>query len=275
VELRQLLMSSRAAPPAPPAAVDAAFALPPAALPWGVPFVDAGALGLARGLLVWGRKCAFCGVCGGAMLPVEGGVKRACGGHPAAHPPRAGCGERAYPRTDPVVIALVLSADGARALLGRGRSFPPGVFSCLAGFLEPGETLEQAVVREVAAEAGVVLEPARVAYAGSQPWPVGRGATVFGQLMLGAVASVAGGGAHGDGGNPDPPLVLDPDELAEARWVARADVACALRWHYGGPGCGDALRVPGPWAIAHNLLRAWVRGELPAAAGGGGGGGAA
>jgi 8-oxo-dGTP pyrophosphatase MutT (NUDIX family) len=100
------------------------------------------------------------------MLPVEGGVKRACGGHPAAHPPRAGCGERAYPRTDPVVIALVLSADGARALLGRGRSFPPGVFSCLAGYLEPGETLEQAVVREVAEEAGVSLEPARVASAG-------------------------------------------------------------------------------------------------------------
>ena len=175
-----------------------------------------------------------------------------------------------------MVIALVLSADGRRALLGRGRAFPPGVFSCLAGFLEPGETLEQGVCREVLEEAGVALAPARVAYVGSQPWPVGRGATMFGQVMLGAVARLAAppaeqqqqqqqGGGGGGGADLDPPLQLDPDELAEARWVDRADVALALRWHYGGPGCAT-LRLPGPWAIAHALLRGWVRGELPPAA---------
>jgi NAD+ diphosphatase len=172
-----------------------------------------------------------------------------------------------YPRTDAVVITLVQTGDGQRVLLGRGAAFPPRFYSCLAGFVEPGESLEEAAAREVREEAGVAVT--HVTYFGSQPWPLGRG--VFGQVMVAFTATAADGAAT-------PPLAVDATELEDARWVTRAEVAGVLqRWYGegagagagagagGGDGDGGAVRfvLPGPFAIAHQLLKAWARGEVP------------
>jgi NADH pyrophosphatase NudC (nudix superfamily) len=324
VELRELLMTGRLLELAGGSGGDATsgttanplpsplFDAPPAGLPWRLPYADVALVGLARSLLVWAAKTRHCGACGSSLRPVEGGTKRVCTGDrppppspspspssPPTSAARPGCGESVYPRTDPVAISLVLSPDdgGSHALLGRGTGFPPGFYSCLAGFVEGGESVEVAAAREVAEETGVACDAVR--YAGSQPWPVGRGATMYGQLMLGCVARAAPVAAPppaatatgGDGNLPLPPIRIDPAELADARWFSRAEVAAALRWHYEPPaaaadsessgggsgargggvngGAAPLLKVPGPYAIAHNLMRAWVRGELglpPAAA---------
>lgn len=311
VDSRELLM----APATPRDGIDSNtdyFALAPDRLPWSIPFHDAAVMGLARSLLVWSSKSKFCGRCGSTMTPVEGGVKKLCSGdklsaggteserqalpapavaQQASKPStRSGCGEQSYPRTDPVAITLVLNSSRTRALLGRGKAFPAGLYSCLAGYLEPGETVEEAAVREVQEEAGVAVRPSDVRYVGSQPWPVGRGATVFGQLMLGAVAVARNdNGRSLAAGDQDPAITVDPEELADARWFDRSEVEAALRLHYRGythsagtdgtgTGSGNdhdkpggllaaasapSLKVPGPFAIAHNLMRAWVRDELP------------
>jgi NAD+ diphosphatase len=180
----------------------------------------AAALSLAN----WHRRHGFCSVCGWATTPNRGGWSRAC----------AQCGSEHYPRVDPVVIMLA-EHDG-RLLLGRQPHYPPGRYSALAGFVEPGETIEAAVARELKEEAGI--DVADVRYVTSQPWPFPS------SLMIGAHARAR-----------DDSLIIDTTELDDARWFTRAEVAMAVG---GDPSA--AFLPPPPSAIARTLLHAWLDG---------------
>jgi NAD+ diphosphatase len=182
---------------------------------------DAGLLAHATGLLNWHRRHRFCANCGASTAMAEAGHVRVC--------PR--CGAQHHPRTDPVVITLV--HDGAaRVLLGRQPTWPAGRYSTLAGFVEPGESLEEAVVREIGEESGVAVSDVR--YRSSQPWPFPA------SLMLGFEAAYAGGEAH-----------PHDQELEDVRWVSRAELERAV----AGEG---HLQVPPPLAIARRLMEGWL-----------------
>jgi NAD+ diphosphatase len=180
------------------------------------------AIAEAKALLHWHARHRFCANCGQPTLVVQGGWRRDCPACRAEH----------FPRTDPVVIMLAVSGD--RCLLGRQSRFVPGMWSCLAGFVEPGESIEQAVRRETQEEAGIVC--GRIAYFASQPWPFPM------SLMI---------GCHAEALSMD--LTVDRSELEDARWFDREEVATMLaRRHAGG------LVTPPPVAIAHHIIRAWV-----------------
>jgi NAD+ diphosphatase len=187
---------------------------------------EGGMVAHAVGMLNWHRRHRFCANCGAPTVAREAGYVRVC---PV-------CGTQHHPRTDPVVIMLV--TDGDRALLGRQAQWPTGRYSALAGFVEPGESLEEAVAREVREEAGVRV--ADVRYRSSQPWPFPT------SLMLGFSAQWAGG----------EPAVRD-DELEDVDWFTREAIVG-----------GDVL-LPPPTAIARRLIDEWLGDdEAPDAAGG-------
>lgn len=180
----------------------------------------AAALSLAN----WHRRHCHCSVCGQITEPNRGGWSRACGS----------CGAEHYPRVDPVVIMLA-EHDG-RLLLGRQPHYPPGRYSALAGFVEPGESMEAAVARELKEEAGIDVRGVR--YLASQPWPFPN------SLMIGAHATAL-----------DDSLTIDTNELDDARWFTRMEVNDAIAQH------PDAtFQAPPPWAIARTLLEAWLDG---------------
>ena len=181
-----------------------------------------GILGEAKSMLDWQRRHAFCANCGSASRIAAAGWQRICDA----------CGARHFPRVDPVVIMLVI--DGDRCLLGRQRHFAPGMYSALAGFVEPGETAEDAVRREVMEEARVKC--AQVVYFASQPWPFPS------SLMIGCFAQAS---------NTD--IVVDTAELEDARWFTREEVAAMLAATHA-----NGLSAPKPFAIAHHLLQAYV-----------------
>ena len=185
---------------------------------------EGGLLAYAAALLNWHRRHGFCSVCGTASEIREAGLLRVC---PA-------CGAEHHPRTDPVVIMLVVDEERDRVLLGRQPSWPPGRYSALAGFVEPGESLEDAVAREVMEESGVEVTGAR--YVSSQPWPFPS------SLMLGFAASYVRG----------EPVAAD-GELDDARWFSRAELleAAAER--------GEFL-LPPRLAIARRLIDGWLAG---------------
>ncbi len=174
----------------------------------------------ARSLLDWHARHPFCAVCGGKTAMEKAGYARRC----------QACNAEHFPRTDPVVIMLAIKGD--HALVGRQPGFPKRFFSALAGFVEPGESLEEAVARELFEEAGIYTN--RVRYLASQPWPFPS------SLMIAAFAEATGY-----------EITLDDDELEEARWVTKDEVRAALA------GTGEWLAPP-PMAIAHTLLKAWV-----------------
>jgi NAD+ diphosphatase len=180
-------------------------------------------LGQAKSLLTWHATHPRCARCGAETVMSCGGWRRDC---PA-------CGANHFPRTDPVVIMLI--HRGERCLLARKPMFLPGMFSCLAGFIEPGETIEDAVRRETLEEAG--LRAGRVAYHASQPWPLPSG-----QLMIGCMAEAL-----------DEAITLEAEELEDGRWFSREE--CRLMLEGRHP---DGLFCPPPAAIANTLLRAWV-----------------
>jgi NAD+ diphosphatase len=176
----------------------------------------------AKGLVDWHGRHGFCANCGQPTRLGMGGWKREC----------AACGAQHFPRTDPVVI--MLAVDGERCLLGRQARFQPGMYSCLAGFVEPGETIEDAVRREIREEAGVPV--GRVRYLASQPWPFPS------SLMIGCLAEALG-----------QTITMDTEELEDCRWFDRAEARLLLeRTHPEG------LTSPFPFAIAHRILRSWV-----------------
>lgn len=183
------------------------------------------ALAGAKALLLWHTRHRFCSVCGAPTQSTAGGWRRDC---PA-------CAAQHFPRTDPVVIMLATADE--HCLLGRQPRFAPGLWSCLAGFVEPGENIEEAVRRETEEEAGIKC--GRVRYLGSQPWPFPMSLMIACQVE--ALSTV---------------LTVDRSELEDLRWFARAEVAAMLaRCH------PDGLTTPPPWAIAHNVIRAWVEGS--------------
>jgi NAD+ diphosphatase len=179
-------------------------------------------IAIAKALLTWHAKHRFCANCGAPTQATEAGWRRDC----------ASCGAQHFPRTDPCVIMLAI--DGDRCLLARSVRFPPGMWSCLAGFVEPGETLEDAVRRETREEAGV--EVGRVAYFASQPWPFPM------SIMI---------GCHAEATRTD--LRVDANEIEDARWISREDAARMLDHKHE-----EGLTTPPPAAIAHHLIRAYV-----------------
>jgi len=238
---------------------------------------DIAVCGQGAAMLAWHRLNLYCGVCGSPMRPVEAGGRRAC----------SSCRNRAYPRVDPVVIALVYDPIHDRCLLGRQRVYRPGMFSCLAGYGEQCESLEEAVRREVKEESGVDVgkvnqirhdsdfhacisykdpqqqEDSRptnppptdeqVVYHSSQPWPIGRGSSC--QLMCGFVCEAESTDIH-----------MDSDELEDLRWFSREEVAAAkelvvtpLSSQGHANDAEGALSIPGPYAIAHHLIRHWLQ----------------
>ena len=184
---------------------------------------DLALYGGARSVLDWHARHRFCPQCGLPTTMAKGGWQRDCGACEASH----------FPRVDPVAIMLV--EHESRLLLGRNAGFPPGTYSALAGFVEPGETIEEAVAREVLEEAGVRVGAVR--YVASQPWPFPS------QLMIGCHAV-----AESD------TLAIDPNELEDARWFARAEIAEAIEKGEASTG----LKAPTSRAIAHYLLRWWL-----------------
>lgn len=187
-----------------------------------VPGPDLGLLARARSLLHWHARHRFCAHCGAATRPADGGYRRRCGACESDH----------FPRTDPVVIMVVRRGD--RFLLGRQPRFLPGVYSALAGFVEPGESIEDAGRREVAEEAGVRVGAVR--YVGSQPWPFPA------SLMIGFI-----GEAESDA------IEVDRNELEDARWFTREDLQRMLAWDHP-----EGFKVPPAMAIAHHLIRAAI-----------------
>jgi NAD+ diphosphatase len=181
-----------------------------------------GALAQAKSLLYWHARHRFCSACGAPSVLASAGWRRDCPNCKAAH----------FPRTDPVVIMLAVA--GERCLLGRQRRFPPGMYSALAGFLEPGETMESAVRREIAEEAGI--EIGRVHYLATQPWPFPS------SLMIGCLAEAA-----------TTDLRVDEVELEDARWFSRTEARAMLAGEHP-----QGLSAPQPLAIAHHILKFWV-----------------
>nr|WP_221473517.1 NAD(+) diphosphatase [Planomonospora venezuelensis] len=186
--------------------------------------LDAGLLVHAVALEAWHSTHEFCPRCGSRTEVRAGGHMRVCPGDGSQH----------FPRVDPAVIMLVHD-DEDRCLLARGPQWPQGRMSVLAGFVEPGESLEHAVIREVAEEVGVHVAAPR--YLGSQPWPFPR------SLMLGFFARAT-----------STELVPDSEEIAEARWFSRAELRAALE--------SGELRLPPSVSIARRLIEAWYGGEL-------------
>jgi NAD+ diphosphatase len=186
-------------------------------------------LATGRALVNWHRTTTFCGRCGSPTEAREGGHVRVC--------LDVTCNAQHYPRTDNAVIMQV--TDGENILLHRQPSWPAGMWSVLAGFVEPGETLEQAVVRETHEETGIIVDDIR--YAGSQPWPFPA------SLMVGFTARAIGG-----------QLCPDPHELEDARWFSRADIAAHFSDAHRNSNAGPYLARPG--SIARQMIDAWLKG---------------
>lgn len=188
---------------------------------------EAALLGYARALLIWHRRARFCGTCGAPTDSRDGGHMRQC--------LDTTCNTQAYPRTDPAVIMRVTDRDSI--LLHRQPSWPAGQWSVLAGFVEPGETLEEAVAREVREETGILV--ADIAYGGSQPWP-------FPSSVMIAFSARAVGGT----------LTPCPHELEDARWFTRDTILAEFDEKHRGKGTG--LFLPTKGSIAHRMIKDWL-----------------
>jgi len=187
-----------------------------------LPHGEGALLAYARGLVYWHGRHLHCGVCGRPTVLVQGGHVRRCSDE--------ACGTQHFPRTDPAVIMLVHDG-GDRCVLGRQRIWPPGMHSTLAGFLEPGESLEEAVAREVEEEVGLRVD--EVAYHSSQPWPFPS------SLMVGFHARASFG-----------PLSIDPDEIESAAWYERSALLASPE--------DEAFRLPRRDSIARRLINDWL-----------------
>jgi len=181
-------------------------------------------LAYARGLFSWHRRHLYCGVCGHPSESGQGGHIRAC--------TNPDCGAQHFPRLDPAVIVLVHD-DAGRCLLGRQTHWPPGMHSTLAGFVEPGESLEDTVAREVKEESGIAVDDIR--YHSSQPWPFPS------SLMLGFHARAT-----------TTEVAIDDDELEDARWFSRDDIRNSPE--------DETFRLPRGDSIARRLILDWLDG---------------
>jgi NAD+ diphosphatase len=194
-----------------------------------LPAAEAAILAEARSLIDWHTRHRFCANCGSPTRIGAAGWTRACPECKAQH----------YPRVDPVVITLAVR--GERGLLGRNRRRAGARFSCLAGYVEPGETPEEAVRREVLEESGIRL--GRVRYLAAQPWPFPS------TLMMGFIAEAV-----------SEEITVDPEELAEARWFERDEIRRMVERAAAGDPPPNEISLPGPVAIAHQICRRWAFG---------------
>ena len=192
-----------------------------------LPPEDAGIAAQARIQWYWHERMAFCSVCGAKTFIKRGGQVRQC----------SGCGTEHFPRTDPVIIVLV--HDGEKCLLGqsKGRLQQTNTYSALAGFVDQGEAIEEAVAREVKEEAGI--EVTNVRYHSSQPWPLPH------SLMI---------GCHAEAKTTD--IMFDSEEMTDVQWFPRNEILKALK------GESATLQLPIGLAIAHHLIKAWAKQEL-------------
>jgi NAD+ diphosphatase len=188
-----------------------------------VPPDQLSAIAMAKSLVSWHQRHGFCANCGTRAAMAEGGWKRLC----------PSCKTEHFPRTDPVAIMLVENGD--RCLLGRQKQFPPGMYSCLAGFIEAAETIEDAVRREIFEEAGIRCTD--VKYYMTQPWPYPS------SLMIGCSARAT-----------TDAITIDHMELEDARWFDRDEAALMQKREHP-----DGLAGPHPFAIAHHLLGRWLQ----------------
>ncbi len=188
-----------------------------------VPESEIGLMATAKSLLLWHDRHRFCANCGQPTTFAAAGFRRDC----------AGCNAQHFPRTDPVAIMLITRGD--KCLLGRSAHFAPGRFSCLAGFIEPGETVEAAVRRETFEETGIKV--GAVSYLSSQPWPFPS------NLMI---------GMHGIAESEE--ITIDPVELEAARWFTRGEIRQLLDNTHP-----EGFSAPPPVAIAHHLMRAFLK----------------
>jgi NAD+ diphosphatase len=187
-----------------------------------LPEDEAGLLAYARAMVLWRRRHRFCGSCGAPARSTSAGHVMTC--------TRADCGAEQFPRLDPAIIVLV--SDGERALLGRQAAWPAGQYSTIAGFVEPGESLEDAVAREVQEETGVIVTDAT--YHSSQPWPFPS------SLMVGFTARAAADAVpHAD------------EELEDVRWFSREEIA------------GGMPRLPPPQSVSFRLIEDWYDSAAP------------
>jgi NAD+ diphosphatase len=186
-----------------------------------LPDAEAAIAATAKQMFEWRRRHRHCPACGSQSVVVDGGWKRRCPACEAEH----------FPRTDPVVIMLPF--HGERCMLGRQAAWPRGMFSALAGFLEPGETIEEACARELMEEAG--LKTFEVKYHSTQPWPYPS------SLMIGLIAEVE-----------DDQAAPDQTELSEVKWFTKEEARRLLAGEYEGAS------APGRMAIAHQLIKAWA-----------------
>ena len=195
-----------------------------------LPGPEGGIVAQARAQLDWHRRHRFCSVCGKQSEKRRGGQVRFCPSCKAQH----------FPRTDPVVITVVEDKEGDRCLLGqsRGRLQRMRMYSALAGFMDQGEAIEEAVAREIMEEAGIQVKNVR--YHSSQPWPFPS------SLMIGCIAEAA-----------TTDINMDAEEMTDVQWFSRSEVLLALE------GKSKLLTVPQPLAIAHHLIKAWAHDEKP------------
>lgn len=185
--------------------------------------LEANIASTARSIFEWHRTHQFCSRCGAESVSTYAGWKREC----------PSCGAEHFPRTDPVAIMLPVKDD--KCLLGRSPGWPEGLYSCLAGFVEPGETIEQAAAREVFEEAGIVCRPETAQYLFCQPWPFPS------SLMVGLILEA-----------DTSEIKLDPNELEEAIWVDRAAARAII------DGQHEKIGAPFSAAIAYHVLKAWL-----------------
>ena len=190
-----------------------------------VPPEQLSAIAMAKSMVTWHQRHGYCANCGTRTAMKEGGWKRDCPNCKAEH----------FPRTDPVVIMLVTSGD--KCLLGRQKQFPPGMYSCLAGFVEAAETIEDAVRREIFEESGIRCTD--VNYYMTQPWPYPS------SLMIGCTARAT-----------NEAIIVDHAELEDARWFDRAEASLMIKREHP-----DGLAGPHPFAIAHHLVGRWLQAD--------------
>ncbi len=182
---------------------------------------EASILACTRGLLYWHRQSCFCGYCGTSTKSIGAGHERVCSNNK--------CNKKQFPRIDPAIIVLV--QDNDRCLLGRQPWWPKGMHSTLAGFVEPGESLEEAVKREVMEESGIIVGD--IIYHSSQPWPLPS------SLMIGFIATAY-----------STKIIIDEDELESARWISRKEIQSTVE--------NDKFRLPGDYSIARRLIDDWL-----------------
>ena len=189
-----------------------------------LPQPDGALLAYARGMVHWNLRHRYCANCGSVTYSTHAGHVRQC--------TNEACNLHHFPRTDTAVIVII--SEGDACLLGRQAAWPKGMYATVAGFLEPGETLEQAVAREAQEETGVELQ--KITYHSSQPWP-------FPSSIMVGFSAVA----------RNRNLVLDNDELEDARWYTRSEIAAGLQ--------EGTLRLPPPISIAYRLIRDWFNAD--------------